>query len=387
MNRLISNKIGLAMTAASLLACFFISAICASDDAEILKAIAHGQESYVESVKKMSVKKATFISLDGNDMIQATDEFLQDDKNFLVTYNVIYNKYIVESSRPGPTSLVGISRIRGPYRQQLDISRAKPTAPWVIPRDISSPITDENRSLHYENDKIIGFIHFDNYRCAPALYYQTVSELVGFPGFRLNSITENRDGPERLVTIDFTVDPPLNQKTPKTFIRSGRMKLRPDACWTLKSGIFQLDGTCQAGKVIECVVTNTYHDEPEKKNLPKEVKCVSTVITKDNKKAEEIRRSTYQFASYAELPDERFSLTQFGMSEREPVINTPKENPVDSNPNVNADKRSYLAAYSTIPPYLWLTAIGIVLLILGIALRIWIVRTSNDLVAKPSSSK
>jgi hypothetical protein len=221
-------------------------------------------------------------------------------------------------------------------------------------------------------------------RYAPGDWIWTIPQMIRSADFRLGDVTEDRTGPERLVTVEFTIDPPLDpMEARRTLVQAGRMQLRPDAYWTMKSGTFQLDAPHWSGKLVQCKVTNTFHEDSEKKALPKEVKCVLTVITEDGKKAEEIKRATFEFSSYTQVPEERLSLTQFGMSEREP-IDAKGEPEVEAGtaPNAERDTKNYLVAYNpySLPAYVWLTAGGVLLLVIGLALRFWM---TKSMVSKP----
>jgi hypothetical protein len=243
--------------------------------------------------------------------------------------------------------------------------------------DTSEPLTKDNESLSL-NEEGTSLPHLAAMRFEPEAWITTIPYLITSPGFRFGNVNEDRTGAERLVTVEFTIDPPLDPKAAKItrWVLAGRMQLRPDAYWTLKSGTFYSDLPHWAGKVVQGTVTNTFHEDSEKKALPKEVKCVLAVITKDGKKAEEIQLATFEFSSYTQVPEERLSLTQFGMAEREPIERVAEAEPP---PSAERDTKNYLVDRNlySVPAYLWVTAGGGLLLVIGLALRVWMTKSAK----------
>jgi hypothetical protein len=366
-----------------------LAAICccaesrADEGGDTLDAIQNAYHEYADHVKNMSVRISWSVSLNGDDMKGYTVDHIMDRRNAFWQSVFLYDNYALQQGKnPDVFSFATITRIRGRYRQSFRLRRASPTSTWVLTHDTSEPLTKENESLSFEEERIGGLQQLEAIRFAPGYWLTTIPELTTRPGFRLGDITENRTGPERLVTMAFTIDPPLDQKAARMWpsVQAGRMVLRPDAYWTLKSGTFQLETSSLAGKILQCKVTNTFHEDSEKKALPKEVKCVGTVITKEGKNAEEINRATLEFSSCTQVPEERLSLTQFGLSEREPV--DAKREPIAEakpSPSGERDTKNYLVASSSwsFPPYVWLTGGGFLLLVIGIALRVWLTKSAK----------
>jgi hypothetical protein len=360
----------------------WLAAICcyadsrADEGRETINAIQNDFHKYFDCVSKMSVRISWSVSFNGDDMTAYTFDSITDGRNRFERFVRLYNNYPYVDKDPRAESLSSwarISRIRGRYRQGFILRRKSPTSTWVLTRDTSEPLTKDNESLSFDEE---GALHqLAAMRFAPGDWITTIPRMIQSPGFRLGSVTEDRSGPERLVTVEFTIAPPLDPKAVRRpLVQAGRMQLRPDAYWTLKSGTFHLDESHWSGKCVQYKVTNTFHEDSEKKALPKEVKQVATVITEDGKKAEEIKRATFEFSSYTQVPEERLSLTQFGMSEREPV-----EPVAEAEPSSGAerDTKQYLVAYNpySLPAYVWLTASGVLLLVIGLALRFWMTKS------------
>jgi len=134
------------------------------------------------------------------------------------------------------------------------------------------------------------------------------------------------------------------------------------------------------GNIIQADTAIEYFKEPDKQALPKVVRCTKMILMKDKSKAERIDRTEYEFTLHDSLPPERFSLTQFGMAEREPgntiVDGQTTEGP---QPLPGWEKKSYLVEANAgfVPLYVWVTGGGIALLVLGIVLRIWLTRSAS----------
>ena len=367
-----------------------LAAICccaespADEGKDILDAIQNGYQNYAGHVSKLSMRVSWSQSLNGDDMRAYTIDTMTDGRNVFSASVVLYDKYALQQKNPNLDAFAsgaGISRIRGRYRQTFALRRRTPTSTWVLTRDMSEPLTKDNQSW-FQEEHIAGLGQLEAVRFAPGYYITTIPQLITSPGFRLGNVTEDRTGPERLVTVEFTIDPPLDPKEARrtSWVQAGRMQLRPDAYWTLKSGTFHVQASSYSGQVVQWKVTNTFDEDSENKALPKEVTCVSTVITKDGKKAGEILRGTFEWSSYTQVPEERLSLTQFGMSEREP-IDAKGEPGVEAGtaPSAERDTKNYLAVsrgYS-VPAYVWITAAGVLLLVVGLALRVWMTKSAK----------
>jgi len=237
------------------------------------------------------------------------------------------------------------------------------------------PLTEETEKLPFDRIYANRLPQLDGIRCLPGYLLLTIPELVAFPNFRINSTSEGRDGSERLVTIDFTVAPPLDPKAPISPVLAGKMQLRPDAYWTLKTATFELNqkaASCRSGRMTHCTVSNTYYDDLDKKALPKEVTCAASVITRDGKLAEETTRTTFEFSKLTQVPAERLSLTQFGMAEREPIVSPATDEPTVPEGPAPRGKQNFLVAQTIgIPPYVWATGGGMLLLLVGVSIHFW----------------
>ncbi len=348
----------------------------ADEGREIITAIQNDFHKYADYVRKMSMRESWSVSFHGDDLYGYNFERMTDGRNSFMRKDQLYSNYPHRENDPDfhpHSSSAWISRIRGRCRQLFELYRTSPTSSCVVKAEGSYPLTKDNETLSLDEERIDRLPQLVAMQVAPRI--TTIPQLIRSPGFRLGNVSEDRTGPERLITVEFTIDPSLDAKAATTWVQGGRMQLRPDAYWTLKSGTFQLNERYGSGKLVQSKVTNTFHEDSEKKALPKEVTCVLTVITEDGNKAEEIKRATFEFSSYTQLPEERLSLTQFGMSDRDPVA--PKEDPP---PSAERDTKNYLAVSRpfSIPAYVWLIAGPVLLLVIDLALlRFWMTKSAK----------
>ncbi len=339
---------------------------------ELVKVITEAHQLYFEKIKDMSFKCYSSSTENGTDMSQSIIEAARDKHNAISIVSINYNRYINEPRLMPPSNAV-ISRLRSGRRQILSLRRSDPAKPWVITSDISD-LASENQL----ND----FLFQDEERARSGIGAATefmnsfdsrVVNLINLPSFRLNSKSEETVNKERLVTLDFTIDPPLNKSAAQTIVKSGRLILRPEHYWTVKKGSFIIELSTVNGGVIEQVDTTVEYGEEEKdKALPKTMKCVNT-IRKGDRQWERINTTKYEFTTNVQLPEERLSLTQFGLTEREPV-SEPAEGTEEPVP-VGA-RKNYVAPHTHIPLYVWFSVSGLLLLGLGVGLRLWIARAT-----------
>ncbi len=276
------------------------------------------------------------------------------------------------------TESATLSRTRGDYLQIIGLQRLGRFKPWIQSYENSYTLDEANRMRGDSLEAMLLHPTFIPLRCS-ASYNTTITALFQHPSFRITSKTEDRSGPDRLLTFDFVLDPPpkppvydFNDPVGHTrameayinFVR-GRITLRPDHDWTLASSTIHFPAREQVA-AWQSTTSIDYYADVDRKIFPKAFKTTSNFrLDKNKQRIEQTSRGTFEFKLYDRLPPETFSLTQFALPEHD---HTPPE--PEATPTKTLEKRSYLSPSNILPPYAWFTLGALTTLVLVLLPRL-----------------
>jgi len=312
------------------------------------------------------------ITVDGVEKAQLSTVITRDSNNVLFINQNIFNSLNSQDPIPSTAGWASLSRLRKGFRQNLGLERKNAKASWVLLQDIySSADEDKKSNVQLWQDGWISSSPLGAAIRCSNLQVTTICNLLDVPTIRFNAMTERHENNERLLCLAFTVDPPTDPKEAKSPYLAGEITFRPDCYWVVRSASFRLAGKLPLGTLIGVETTLDYYTERDRRMLPKQVNYVATVISKENKRLRMASTATYEYDHHDTLPESAFSLSQFGLSERDPPPNAGQslasEGPL---PPPGWEKRNYLVAQPAVPLYLWVTGAGLVCVLGGVGLRI-----------------
>jgi hypothetical protein len=248
------------------------------------------------------------------------------------------------------TDQTGETRIRSEVwgindRYAFYLRRKSVTAPWAINYLTLSPQGDDATEIRRQIDRAIWFRQNELLFVDP----ENLPEMLAKPYFKLSGIRPISEAGQELVEIEFLYPHPPDERAPHLncplIVESGTIVLDPKRYWCIRS--LKINGTYAGGTKYVASFRNTIRDSNPPSLSKKDRVDDSPAVDIKATSVTEIDKLAFSPAP----PKSDFTLTAFGLPEPVGIV----------------EPRT--------PLYLWVALVGIVLVICGVAIHRYALRT------------